>query len=640
MRLNSTFSRSNTHRIPGLRMCQSLPGKHIPFTLSALLALGQSLAIAHIIPPENLHPVAEAYQRSAFILNLHPVDWERVKGDLETIANYWNEIAPAEGEPFNRQLKKDLENSDQREVFQTLTRSVSALCRQHIGVAGDLFATPQAAYKEVENARGVFDSFSEVLRAVDAKGYYHLGQSWLGMINALGSPGLLGVGVVEANRDDFQRAARQVSDYLSTNFGEGFIPPAGKKLAPRPIRSPTYNASAQLPFKLPPGSNINKQIPRPRQILNMTSRGVDEATTPLIAVGDMAFDSAFIYGNPMRSIGMTCNNCHNKSITNPNFMIPGLSGRKGGMDVTNSFFAPHANNGHFDPLDIPDLRGIRFTAPYGRNGRFSSLHEFIRNVIVNEFNGPEPDPVILDGLVAYIIEFDFLPNKHLQKDGRLAETAPQTAKRGEMIFNKPFSRMGGMSCASCHIPSANFVDHKRHDIGTVAGYAENSRDRAMDTPTLLGILWSPPYFHDGSQPTLRSVVDWFDGAYGLNLDNNEKEDLTAYLETVGDGTDPYEDTPYYLDAEMEEFYFFLSAYEFLQEKNEQGSINLTFQTVALEIRNHKWELQDSQYRPILERLAEIMDEALAANREGNVEEVRTKVGEYRALYAKNVEVLK
>ncbi len=640
MRLNSIFTWSNIHQIAGLRMCQSLPGKKIPFTLIALLALGQGLAIAHIIPQENLHPVAEAYRRSAFILNLNPVDWEWVKGDLETVANYWNEFAPAVGEHFNRQLIKGLENMDSREVFQTLTKSVSALCRQHIGVAEELFETPQAASKEVENARGVFDSFSDVIRVGDMEGYYHLGQSWLGMTNALGSAGLLGFGVVEANRDDFQRAARQIVEYLSMNFGEDFIPSAGIKLAPRPVRSPTYDSTARLPMKLPPGSNINKQIPRPRQILNMASRGVDEAGTPLIAVGDMAFDSAFIYGNPMRSIGLSCNSCHNKSITNPDFMIPGLSGRKGGMDVSNSFFAPHANNGHFDPLNIPDLRGIRFTAPYGRNGRFASLREFTRNVIVNEFNGPEPDPVILDGLIAYMNEFDFLPNKHLQKDGQLAETAPETAKRGEMIFNKPFSRMGGMSCASCHIPSANFVDHKRHDIGTVSGYGENSLDRTMDTPTLLSTLWSPPYFHDGSQPTLRSVVDWFDRTYGLNLDENEKEDLTAYLETVGDGIDPYEDTTYYLDAEMEEFYFFLSAYEFLEEKNEQVSINLTFQTIAFEIRNHKWELRDSQYRPILEMMAEIMDEALAANREGNVEEVRTKVAEYRALYAENVEVLK
>ncbi len=640
MRLNSIFTRLKASGNSAFRMGCSSPIGRISVILMAWFGWGQGLAVAHIIPQENLHPVAEAYRRSTFILNLNPVDWQTVEGDLETISDYWDKFAPEEGEPFNQQLKRDLEKAAKREVFQTLTRSVSALCRKYIRAAEELFESPQAAYQEVENARGVFDSFAEVLRAVDPEGYAHLGQNWLSMVDALGSPGLLGVGVVEANRDDFQSAARNVVEYLSANFGRNFVPPAGKKLAAWPVRSSTFNVTARLPMKLPPGSNINKQIPRPRQILNMASRGVDETETPLIALGDMAFDSAFIYGNPMRSIGLSCNSCHNKSITNPNFIIPGLSGNKGGMDVSNSFFAPHANNGHFDPLDIPDLRGIRFTAPYGRNGRFASLREFTRNVIVNEFNGPEPDPVILDGLVAYMNEFDFLPNMYLQKDGHLAETAPPSAQRGEVIFNRPYSRMGGKSCASCHIPSANFVDHKRHDIGSVAGYGENSRDRAMDTPTLLSTRWSPPYFHDGSLPTLRSVVEWFDRSYGLDLDENEKEDLTAYLETVGDGTDPYEDSPYYLDAEMEEFYFFLSAYEFLEEKNEQRSIELTFETIASEIRNHKWELRDSRYRPILEKLAEIMDEALAANQAGKVGEVRTRVAAYRALYTENVEVLK
>ena len=41
--------------------------------------------------------------------------------------------------------------------------------------------------------------------------------------------------------------------------------------------------------------------------------------------------------------------------------------------------------------------------------------------------------------------------------------------------------MGGMSCADCHIPSANFVDHKRHDVGTVRGQEPYSQDRALDT---------------------------------------------------------------------------------------------------------------------------------------------------------------
>ena len=162
----------------------------------------------------------------------------------------------------------------------------------------------------------------------------------------------------------------------------------------------------------------------------------------------MAFDSSYIFGEPARSISLTCNTCHNKGVTNPKFFIPGLSDKKGGLDVTNSFFAGHANNGHFGQVDIPDMRGLRFTAPYGRNGRFATLREFTRFVIKHEFNGPEPDPLLLDGMIAYILEFDFLPNEKLNGDGTLSAKASASAKRGEKLFNKPFKQMSGKSCSS------------------------------------------------------------------------------------------------------------------------------------------------------------------------------------------------
>jgi cytochrome c peroxidase len=390
---------------------------------------------------------------------------------------------------------------------------------------------------------------------------------------------------------------------------------------------------------LPPGSNINKQLPRPRQILNMGARGVNERETALIALGDMAFDSSFIFGEPARSLGISCNTCHNKSITNPQLFIPGLSTRPGTIDVSNSFFAPHANNGHFDPLDSPDLRGIRFTAPYGRNGRFASLREFTRNVIVNEFNGPEPDPLLLDGMIAYMNEFDFLPNPALNRDGTLNAGASTAARRGEVLFNRRFATMGNRSCATCHIPSARFLDHKRHDIGTAKGSEPFSQDRALDTPTLLSAKSTPPYFHDGSQPTLRAVNEWFNRNYRLGLTKRQIDDLTAYVETIGDGVEPYEDTLLTLEAEMEEFSFFLSAYETLRDKNKPELILTTLQTVPFEIRAHKWDVQDDQYLPVLEQLAEIIDRAYAEGKAGNWQRVDALVAEYRKLYQVNKERL-
>ena len=632
--------------------------------LSGSLALGLPLfftlrqARAHIVPPEKFHPVAESYRRMNFLLNLNPVLWAQVRKDTETVAEgmeafshdeaksyrgavntlidtYTDPPKPGQEAPGSEDRKETA-----REVFELTTRAVARILTLHVQAAEKSLSDYARALRELNEARHLWASFEYEVKATDRSAFKKLGASWLELASSLGSPGILQVGFKPAKTRTFQTEAQQIVAYIKANYGEAFRAPRNGTLAPLPRHSPTFDSTARVPAKLPPGSNINKQVPRPRQILNMAARGVDESETMLIALGDMAFDSSYIFGEPTRSFQFSCNTCHNKGVTNPQFVIPGLSARPGGVDVSNSFLAPHANNSVFDAVDIPDLRGIRFTAPYGRNGRFASLRDFVRNGIMNEFNGPEPDPMLLDAIIAYMNEFDFLPNPYLNPDGSLNAGASAAAKRGEKIFHKPFPQMGGKACSTCHVPSAHFLDHKRHDIGTVKGSDPYSLDRNLDTPTLLSARYTAPYFHDGSQPTLGAVVEWFNNRFSLALTRQGVDDLSAYLETVGDGVDAYEDTSYYLDAEMEEFGFFLSTYEILKSKDKPELMNITFRTIASEIRNHKWELQDFNYLPVMERLAQLMDEAYDANLRGDRAAVDAKVAAYRKFYGENVDHLK
>ncbi|MEI9984930.1 MAG: hypothetical protein WDN69_18030 [Aliidongia sp.] len=66
----------------------------------------------------------------------------------------------------------------------------------------------------------------------------------------------------------------------------------------------------------------------------------------------------------------------------------------GTFDTTGPLFNPKADNGILDAVTIPSLRGARYLGPYGHDGRMASLRDFVRNVIVNEFSGPEPSPEI------------------------------------------------------------------------------------------------------------------------------------------------------------------------------------------------------------------------------------------------------
>jgi mono/diheme cytochrome c family protein len=245
----------------------------------------------------------------------------------------------------------------------------------------------------------------------------------------------------------------------------------------------------------------------------------------------------------------------------------------------------------------------------------------------------------MDGMIAYMLEFDFLANLYLERDGSLAKSAPESAKRGEEIFHRPFSGMNGRSCATCHIPSANFIDHRRHDLGVVAGSAPFSRDGALDTPTLLGITHTPPYFHDGSQASIHAVSEWFNERFDLGLTERELTDLTSYVETVGDGIEPYEDTRYTLEMELEEFGFFLSAYEYLKKIGNWELIEMTVKTIAQEIHAHKWDMQEREYMPVLNLMAELMEDAGDAGRAGDYETVDFLVAEYRAIYSEYAELI-
>ncbi|MCH9034985.1 MAG: hypothetical protein IID42_10855, partial [Planctomycetes bacterium] len=333
-----------------------------------------SVAVAHIIPPEALHPVAEAYRRCTFVLNLNPVRWELVRNDAETIEHWLRKVDPKAADRFDVQYEEALGGEQggersvsdrpptrehkRRAVFELCTRAVARNLVAAIEEATRVAPDRERAGQWLSEAQAVFASFADTLPYIDPKGYRTLGEAFLSASHAMGSDGLMGHGRTPFDLPTFRSKLGTISSYISANFGEAFTAGLHRRFAPRPLASATYRPDAQIPQRLPPGANINKQIPRPRQILNMTERGVDESETPLIALGDMAFDSPYIFGEPMRSLGMSCNTCHNKGVTNPNFIIPGLSGRPGGMDVSNSFLAGHANNGHFDSLDIPDLLWI------------------------------------------------------------------------------------------------------------------------------------------------------------------------------------------------------------------------------------------------------------------------------------------
>jgi hypothetical protein len=323
---------------------------------------------------------------------------------------------------------------------------------------------------------------------------------------------------------------------------------------------------------LPVGAELNEDmLAQPREIFR--SEAIGGAKSYLVNLGDLAFSSPQLLGGVAEQAGISCSTCHINGANNFRLYLPGSSSRPGTFDTTGGLFNEKADNHVLDAVTVPSLRGARDLAPYGHDGRTGSLRDFVRNVIVNEFGGPEPSPTVLDAMVIYIQDIDFLPNPLIGPGGRLTALANPVERRGEALFAKPFPNDPGLSCAGCHIPSAAFVDHRQHDVGS---------DGLYKTPTLINADFNAPYFHDGRYDTYDQVVAHFDRVFGLGLSPQGQRDLVAYLTAVGDGERAYENDG--VAAELKEANDFASVLATAIPARDTDIISLAVDTVGLELR--------------------------------------------------------
>jgi mono/diheme cytochrome c family protein len=91
----------------------------------------------------------------------------------------------------------------------------------------------------------------------------------------------------------------------------------------------------------------------------------------------------------------------------------------------------------------------------------------------------------------------------------------KAAARGKDLFRRE------ARCSTCHQPP-RFTD-------VLSG---RRRDVPFLTTPLRGLQQHPPYFHDGSAPSLRAVVDHYDTLFGLGLTPSQKRDLVEYLKSL------------------------------------------------------------------------------------------------------------
>lgn len=135
-------------------------------------------------------------------------------------------------------------------------------------------------------------------------------------------------------------------------------------------------------------------------------RPADPDQARKVEIGRAAFRTPVVLGGQAARAGIACDSCHRQGRDNPDLQFPGVSGPPGTADVTSSLFSTHRGNGVFDPRPIPNLSGPKAKLKVDQAPQTARLESFIRGLVAEEFDGPEPTPATLAGLAAYVRALD------------------------------------------------------------------------------------------------------------------------------------------------------------------------------------------------------------------------------------------
>lgn len=158
-------------------------------------------------------------------------------------------------------------------------------------------------------------------------------------------------------------------------------------------------------------------------------------------------------------------------------------------------------------------------APFGWFGDHVDVHNHLRHTL-SRLGGQgfsSKDQGDLDALVTYISHMK--APVAVKKDESSALVA-----EGHALFHS--AKQG---CGDCHAEGG--TDKHRHNVGT--GNDIEAR-LSFDTPSLLSIAGSAPYYHDGRYKTLDDLLAKADDKMGhaKHLNAKEREAMVAYMESL------------------------------------------------------------------------------------------------------------
>lgn len=214
------------------------------------------------------------------------------------------------------------------------------------------------------------------------------------------------------------------------------------------------------------------------------------------------------------SKGVACFDCHVNGHTNGAFEL----GPDARPNMARLRVDTPTMRGNYNLMQLSSKRSIRSM------DHFSEVEEYFDgDPGMQQAIGPRAvKREVTNRMADFNAIVDYPPAPKLDPLMRLIpELATAEELRGEALFH------GKAQCAKCHYGPA-FVDDYMHDLQAERFYTGRPEGPIKTFP-LRGIKDSPPYLHDGRLPTLHDTVEFFNLILGLELTEQEKEDLVSYM---------------------------------------------------------------------------------------------------------------
>lgn len=155
----------------------------------------------------------------------------------------------------------------------------------------------------------------------------------------------------------------------------------------------------------------------------------------------------------------------------------------------------------------PSLLGtLAGTAPYHWNGEAKDLSDIMRLTFQSRMRGPVLSADRMDAVNGWVTALPAMPAR--------AVIDPASVSRGEALFE------GAGNCTQCHSGPMR-TNNETVDARTGG---------VFQVPSLVGVSWRSPLLHDGSEATVRSLLEKNHGE-GM-LQPAQITDLTAFVESL------------------------------------------------------------------------------------------------------------